>query len=338
MLTTEQKTGQLYKHFLSVSDTRDNRDFYEEAIQSSFCIRPDQLLMYGDKIPCNDEGYNVIRSLRDGQTYDWHKDEATVIPIVKCYKDYQLQKIDNGTDNAFKLVDEFGKSLRNIIPFNYYKDLYNYELKTSSGKKVYFGVGDWVLDTFSGVLKFYGKVPDGISHDNPPLLSFYQYVGGTGFRQDTFGYDGIIVPLKDWEISEGRYLINETNTFDGQSRSLEEQVILSANVVQDNYASTFGFDGSDTNEGIAYSLQPVIALTYASSKDIVKGYDDSADSDIGVILSRQKAVVDSASNLKITFCSNNILVGEHILNVQGNVASLYEAFQASPHIQFFLCC
>ena len=71
MLTTEQKTGQLYKHFLNVSDTRDTRDFYEEAIQSSFCIRPDQLLMYGDEIPRgeNPDTVEKIRNLKDGEYY-----------------------------------------------------------------------------------------------------------------------------------------------------------------------------------------------------------------------------------------------------------------------------
>ena len=135
MLSTEQKTGQLYKHFLNVSDTRDTRDFYEEAIQSSFCIRPDQLLMYGDEIPRSDgENANKIRSLKNGECFTWQKDESTKIDIVKYYKDYPLEKIDNGTDNAFKLVDSYGEPIKNIIPFNYYKDLYNYDLKTGNGQ------------------------------------------------------------------------------------------------------------------------------------------------------------------------------------------------------------
>ena len=322
MLSTEQKTGQLYKHFLNVSDTRDTRDFYEEAIQSSFCIRPDQLLMYGDEIPRSDgENANEIRNLKDRECFTWQKDESTKIDIVKCYKDYPLEKIDNGTDNAFKLVDSDGEPIRNVIPFNYYKDLYNYDLKTRGGQKIYFGVGDWVLDTYSGVLKFYGDVPEGVNHDNPPTLSFYQYVGGTGFRQDTFGYDGVIVPITGWRISKNEYLIDTENMVNGTKVSLEDQISKNANAIQENYTKTFGFDGDDKNEGVAYSLQKIISLTYTSSLDNVKGYDDSANSDIGTLLSRKSAEIEESegvaqSGLKVTFCSQNVSKGtEHKLTI-----------------------
>lgn len=328
MLSTEQKTSQLYKHFLNVSDTRDSRDFYEEAIQSSFCIRPDQLLMYGDEIPrgTDERTVNIIRNLKDGEYYDWQKDETTIIHIVQYHENYPLQKIDDGTDNAFKLVDENGNPIQNIIPFNYYRDLYNYDLRTNhahGNKKIYFGVGDWVLDTYSGVLKFYGDVPDGIDHNNPPTISFYQYVGGTGFRQDTFGYDGVIVPIKNWHISAGSYLIDGTNTKDdGALITLEEQISNNANVIQDGYTGTFGFDGADKNEGVAYSLQKIISLTYATSLDNVKGYDESSDTDIGTLLSRKKATLKSNKELIITFCSQNVSVNtDHRLVVVGNTLS-----------------
>lgn len=327
MLTTEQKAGQLYKHFLNVSDTRDTRDFYEEAIQSSFCIRPDQLLMYGDEIPRgeNPDTVEKIRNLKDGEYYNWQKDETTVIHVVQYHENYPLKKIDDGTDNAFKLVDDNGNLIQNVIPFNYYRDLYNYELKTNAAngsKKIYFGVGDWVLDTFSGVLKFYGDVPPGVDHNNPPVISFYQYVGGTGFRQDTFGYDGVIVPITGWHISAGTYLIDETNTMPDESeKTLEDQISDNANAIQDGYTGIFGFDGADTNEGVAYSLQKVISLTYASSRDNVKGYDDSTNSDIGTLLSRKKATTN-LDGLAITFCSQNVsVVKEHELVVTNGTVS-----------------
>lgn len=327
MLTTEQKTGQLYKHFLNVSDTRDTRDFYEEAIQSSFCIRPDQLLMYGDEIPRgeNPDTVEKIRNLKDGEYYNWQKDETTVIHVVQYHENYPLQKIDDGTDNAFKLVDENGEPIQNVIPFNYYRDLYNYELKTNAAngsKKIYFGVGDWVLDTFSGVLKFYGDVPPGVDHNNPPVISFYQYVGGTGFRQDTFGYDGVIVPITGWHISAGTYLIDELNTMPDESeKTLEAQISDNANVIQDGYTGIFGFDGADTNEGVAYSLQKIISLTYTSSRDNVKGYDDSTNSDIGTLLSRKKATTN-LDGISITFCSQNVsVVKEHSIVVTNGTVS-----------------
>jgi hypothetical protein len=271
--------------------------------------------MYGDEIPRSDgENANKIRNLKNGECFTWQKDESTKIDIVKCYKDYPLAKIDNGTDNAFKLVDDKDEPIRNVIPFNYYKDLYNYDLRTNvanGSKKIYFGVGDWVLDTYSGVLKFYGDVPEGVNHDNPPTLSFYQYVGGTGFRQDTFGYDGVIVPITGWHISKNEYLIDTENTVNGTTVSLESQISENANAIQENYTTIFGFDGDDKNEGVAYSLQKIISLTYTSSLDNVKGYDDSANSDIGTLLSRKSAEIEELeggiqSGLKVTFCSQNV--------------------------------
>lgn len=327
MLSTEQKAGQLYKHFLNVSDTRDTRDFYEEAIQSSFCIRPDQLLMYGDEIPRGEsqETIDIIRGLGDGEYYNWQKDETTIIHVVQRHINYPLKKIDDGTDNAFKLVDDNGEPIQNVIPFNYYKDLYNYDLRTNAAngsKKIYFGVGDWVLDTYSGVLKFYGDVPPGVDHNNPPTLSFYQYVGGTGFRQDTFGYDGVIVPINGWHISAGSYLIDKENLLpDGSTITLEGQISNNANAIQDGYTGIFGFDGNDTNEGVAYSLQKIISLTYTSSLDNVKGYDDSANSDIGTILTRKKASID-LEGIKVTFCSPKVsVIDEHKLIVSNGTVS-----------------
>ena len=109
MLTTDQKAGQLYKHFLNVSDTRDNRDFYEEAIQSSFCIRPEQLLMYGDEIPRGDsqEAINAIRNLEINilkidvalsaleETeilMEIYKRETTIPKASKSHSDFKLKE------------------------------------------------------------------------------------------------------------------------------------------------------------------------------------------------------------------------------------------------------
>lgn len=326
MLNTDQKSSLLYKHNLGVADTRTNRDFYEEAIKSSFCIQPNQLLMYGDQIPTADtqESVNLIKNLQDGEYYNWQKDETTVIHIVQYHEDYPLSKIDNGTDNSFKLVDDQGEPLKNIIPFNFSKDLYNYTLKTKNGQKIYFGVGDWVLDIYTGVLTFYGDVPSGVDHENPPTISFYQYVGGTGFRQDTFGYDGVIMPITNWHISKGRYLIDtEYKENDSSWITLDDKICESANKIQDNYVGVFGYDGNDKNEGVALTLEPIISLIYTENKDNVKGYDDSANAEVGTLLSRTTVNESELDDyLKVTFSSHNIsLVKEHKITIQDNTIS-----------------
>ena len=321
MLNNEQKSNLLYKRHVGVADTRSSRDFYEEAIKSSFYVRPDQLLKYGDQIPREDNpaGIAQIRALQNGQVYTFSKSEGEDIGIVKYYEDYPLTAIDAGTDNAFKLVevvDGVETQIKNIIPFNYCSDVYNYSLKTSTGKKIYFGVGDWVLDTNSGVLTFYGDVPPGVDHNNPPKVSFYQYVGGTGFRQDTIGYDGLILPITNWHISEDTYIIDTEN--DG--RSLESEIKKVADKIEPGFTDTYGFDGADENIGIAYSFQKVVALKYTSSNDKVKGYDDASNAEVGTLLSRVKGTAD-INNATVKFVSNNILPGSYTITVENNIIS-----------------
>ena len=294
MLNTEQKSNLVYKRHIGVADTRSSRDFYEEAIKSSFYVRPDQLLMYGDQIPREDnpKGLAEIKKLQNGQVYGFTKSEGEKIGIVKYYEDYPLQAIDAGTDNAFKLVQEVDgveTQIKNIIPFNYCSDVYNYSLKTSEGKKIYFGVGDWVLDVNAGVLTFYGDVPPGVDHNNPPKISFYQYIGGNGFRQDTVGYDGIILPITNWHISKDTYIIDTEN----DDRTLESVIKGIADKVEPGFSDKYGFDGADENVGIAYSFQKVIALAYTSSNDRVKGYDNSSNAEVGTLLSRVKGTCNN---------------------------------------------
>lgn len=309
MLSTEQITKKLYKHYSGVCDTRTSRDFFEEAVTSSFNVKPDQLLMYADKIPKpaskNDNTYRKIKNFANGDVWTWQKDESTYIPVFKKYVDYPLTKIDNGTDNAFKLLDSEGNNIRNIIPFNYCLDLYNYYLTTSNGERIYFGVGDWLLDTFSGVLTFYGTVPPGVDHEHPPKITFYQYTGGTGFRQDTYGYDGATLPLENWKVGKGSYLI-KTNP-NNSNESLFTHISRAANKVEPGFAATYGWDGADKNEGIALSLEKIIALEYTFTKDKVKGHDDSADSEIGTLLSDKIPTYQAGSiPFSITFVSQGI--------------------------------
>lgn len=309
MPSIKQITTKLYKHYSGVADTRTNRDFFEEAITSAFSVNPNQLLMYADQIPKptsrQDETYIKIKNFNDGDVWTWQKDESTYIPVFTKHVNYPLTKIDDGTDNSFKLVDENGKPLQNIIPFNYALDLYNYYLTTDAGDRIYFGVGDWHLDTFSGVLTFYGDLPEGVDHNHPPKITFYQYTGGTGFRQDTYGYDGAALPLENWHIPKGVYLIDYNSNAE---ESLYSHICKVASKVEDGFAATYGWDGADKNEGIALSLEKIIALEYTFTKDKVKGYDDSLDAEIGTLLSDKiPSLSEQNDNFKITFASQGLL-------------------------------
>ena len=293
-LTADQESKKLFKHYLGTSDSKEKREFFEEPINSSFTVSPRQLWTYGDKIPLGDEAISLgIPLLDNNGIYSWQKSDAETFPIVKRYKDYSFSAIDTGTDNAFVLLDLHGNNIQHIIPFNFSDDIYNYTLKTRTGKLIPFGVGDWVFDTYSGVLTFYGKVPVGVDHLNPPSFSFFQYVGDTGFRQDRLGLDGTVLPLNEVEIPAGVSVISNS--------ILTNKIIETANKIAPDFVTTYGWDGSDTSEGIALSFESQVTLVYTATKDEVKGYDDSINAEIGTVLSRVHPVIEASSYSTIPF-------------------------------------
>lgn len=331
MLSTKQKSDLLFKHYLGAGSTRDNREFFEEAIKSSFVVRPDQLWTYSDRIPDGTEAtggmdnINYIINMgldgRDPIFYHYISEDQDKVPLVKRYIDLPLTMIDKGTDNAFLIADENGNQIKDIIPFNYYEEYYNYILKTADGKRIPFGVGDWNVDTYSGIVTFYGELPDGVDHEHPPLISFYQYVGGNGFRQDTYGYDGAILPLDNVEIAAGSCAV--TNGSEG--RTLYQHIVDKANEIQNDFVDTFGWDGADKNEGIALSFEKVIPLTYTSNQDAVKGYDQASNSEIGTLLSNKTSTFEANDNYEIVFASQKLdSTATYRIEIAEGVATGYE--------------
>ena len=167
MLSTKQKSDLLFKHYLGAGSTRDNREFFEEAIKSSFVVRPDQLWTYSDRIPDGTEATGGMDNIeyiinmgldgRDPIFYHYISEDQDKVPLVKRYIDLPLTMIDKGTDNAFLIADEYGNQIKDIIAFNYYEEYYNYILKTADGKRIPFGVGDWNVDTYSGIENKIGR-------------------------------------------------------------------------------------------------------------------------------------------------------------------------------------
>lgn len=329
-LTTKQKSDLLYKHYLGAGSTRDNREFFEEAIKSSFVVRPDQLWTYSDRIPDGTEATGGMDNIEyiinmglngsDPIFYHYISEDQDKVPLVKRHIDLPLTMIDKGTDNAFLIADANGNQIKDIIPFNYYEEYYNYVLKTAEGVRIPFGVGDWTVDTYSGIVTFYGELPEGVSHSNPPTLSFYQYIGGNGFRQDTYGYDGAILPLDNIEISAGSCVVNTGS----EGRTLFQHIVDKANEIQDDFVDIFGWDGADKNEGIALSFEKIIPLTYTSNQDAVKGYDRASNSEIGTLLTN-KTTNYEAGKYEIVFASQKLSPTEQYkIEIKGDVATGYE--------------
>lgn len=333
-LLDDNKANILFKHYLGAGSTRLSREFFEEAVKSSFVVKPEQLWMYSDELPNGnvehdkklDISVEQVKNLQNGQTASWQKTEDERIQLIRFQKDQPCQKIDNGTLNSFKILashpTETGENeyveAKNIIPFNFaeissdYPDLYNYKLTTNTGVEIPFGVGDWVVDTYSGVLTFYGDLPEGVDVNNPPLISYYEYIGGNGFRQDEKNFEGIILPIHEVTFSNSCVVTN--------TQEIAQKIVESADTIQKDFVKTYKWDGHDKGEGIALSFEKEIPLLYPNSHDIVKGLDEATDCELRTVLSGK-----TTDNSKILFVSNNTPVGQYHIS-ENEIVAIIDKF------------
>lgn len=302
-LTSEHKASRLFKALMGVSETRLARDFFEEPIRTAASVLPSQVWKYGDRIPDGTEAtggeaaLDQIRALQHANEWTYRFDESTVRPIVRRWKEYQLTAIDGGTHNSFQALDGEGKAIRNIIPFNFGDGYsYNYNLYKkgtagATGAPIAFGVGEWVLDTASGVLTFYGDIPSGVDAANPPKISFYQYVGGLGIPETVTGFEGVVVPITN---VEGTANVAAWNT--EVNSDLTNRINVALDQVWPEYTPTFDWDGADDNEGVAVAFEKMIPLRYSHSLNPVKsGIGMSADSEVVSLMVRRHIVTNVAT-------------------------------------------
>jgi len=72
-----------------------------------------------------------------------------------------------------------------VIPFNFDDSptgSYLYKLYRNNGTEINSGHGEWVVDVPTGTIMFhdYSSVSSEVSFNQPPLLSFYKYIGNKG--------------------------------------------------------------------------------------------------------------------------------------------------------------
>lgn len=72
--------------------------------------------------------------------------------------------------------------LRDTIPPDFGNGEYNCKLYKQNGSRIHFGDGDWILDPHSGVITFYGNLPNNVSSTLPPKITFYRYIGKKGLN------------------------------------------------------------------------------------------------------------------------------------------------------------
>lgn len=287
LLNNTYKTNKLYKIYQGVGDTQTNREFYEETIKSGITLSPTDILTYYDYIPNGSEisggqeALDRVRALNAENNKIQHVvDEVTTICVLEKYFLQPLVKVEN-TKKSWQLVDKLNRPLTNIIPTNYYKDYYIQRLYTSEGIEIPIGLSNWTVDPYTGILTFYDELPEGVDDLHPPMMTFCCYKGGNGFKKESIGFEGTLIPIENFTIP--------SNTFSttGTTKNLLSEIINTANQLADNFLENYGWDGADNNEGIALGYNIVSSLKYASSKDPVMGYGDSIDSEVSALISRK---------------------------------------------------
>ena len=322
-LSDSNKASRLFKALMGVSETKTIRDFFEEPVRSAPAVLPAQIWMYGNWVPTGSAsdpaGASAILAIQalqaDQGIYSVTIDESTVVPLVKRWIKRPLTMIDAGTNNAFKLIDNSSNPIQNIIPFNFGDGTsYNYNLYKSDGSTpIAFGIGDWVFDPNSGVLTFYNiQNVTGVDATHPPVISFYQYIGGNGIPSSVAGYDGAILPITNYN--------GGTNTTTWSDSILDSNIVTVTNLVQDNFLTLHGWDGSDTSEGVAVAFQKLTPLIYNSSKDPVATGSGANASEVMALMAHHgiSTNLQSITGFVVDFVSQGTPTGSSLVKVAFN--------------------
>ena len=149
-LTSTQQISKLFKKLLNKSETTTGRTFFEEPFNTYNYVPITSIWL----------DYNLIPATAPGAS----------VGVVQYITGLTLTAVA-GAPNSFY---DTTNTLEDIIPFNFGDGTsYNYLIKDSTETQIVFGQGDWLLDTESGILTFYGTIPPNM----PPKISFYKYVG-----------------------------------------------------------------------------------------------------------------------------------------------------------------
>lgn len=160
-LTAAQQSSRLFKKSFGAGETLTTRDFFEEPKLGNEIVLSEQIWSQSSLIP------STAPTLAPGASSG----------VVQYFEKETLTHIAGATNKSY-----FSSNLIDSISFNYGDGTsYNYELYKNDGTTVIsFGEGDWLVDTASGLLTFYGTLPSSVTSLLPPKISFYKYLGTKG--------------------------------------------------------------------------------------------------------------------------------------------------------------
>lgn len=306
MLADSIKTSTLFKNFKGWGSTHEKREVFEELYRAFNSISTGSVLTYGDLLPRveTDQYFQQVKNLPYSEpdnliTYresSYNKE----VPLIKKMR-VKLTAISPHCDDAFAVLVD-GEQVKNIIPFDYSDTgIYNYTLETAAGKPIPFGIGDWMLDVNSAILTFNNGVPEGVTGENTPYLTFYQYVGPVGERTyiDASLFDVPSITFSD---------LNPVAEFTAQlAERLEE--------IDEGWFNRNQFNGTDLTQGVGLQYCLLTPVVDSATGDVVKGWDDNSNAQVVSQVSH-KAARSNSDLVEVLFASEGLTELEYSIQVE----------------------
>ena len=303
MLSNENKTSALWKHYKGWGSTHPERETFEEFYRAYNNISTNSVLTYGNLIPRkeSDELFYQVKALdATNNTVYFQESSFKTVPIIKKHISLTLTRISPNCNHAFAILDENGNQIRNIIPYDYSDTgLYQITLKTQDNEEIVWGSCDWVVDTNAAILTFNNGVPSGVSASRPPILTFYQYIGPVGERHYI---DAALFDIENVKFASYDPVADFTQATKDFLEDIEEGFF-------DNYK----FNGTDLTQGIGLQYNILSNIIETATNDPVKGYDDNSEAQVVSLMSHKDGRVE---NLEVKFISEGIPNGRHQIIIE----------------------
>ena len=306
MLADSIKTSTLFKNFKGWGSTHEKREVFEELYRAFNSISTGSVLTYGDLLPRveTDQYFQQVKNLpySEPDNLITHRESSynKEVPLIKKMR-VKLTAISPHCDDAFAVLVD-GEQVKNIIPFDYSDTgIYNYTLETAAGKPIPFGIGDWMLDVNSAILTFNNDVPEGVTGENTPYLTFYQYVGPVGERTyiDASLFDVPSITFSD---------LNPVAEFTAQlAERLEE--------IDEGWFNRNQFNGTDLTQGVGLQYCLLTPVVDSATGDVVKGWDDNSNAQVVSQVSH-KAARSNSDLVEVLFASEGLTELEYSIQVE----------------------
>ena len=306
MLADSIKTSTLFKNFKGWGSTHEKREVFEELYRAFNSISTSSVLTYGDLLPRveTDQYFQQVKNLpySEPDNLITHRESSynKEVPLIKKMR-VKLTAISPHCDDAFAVLVN-GEQVKNIIPFDYSDTgIYNYTLETAAGKPIPFGVGDWMLDVNSAILTFNNGVPEGVTGENTPYLTFYQYVGPVGERTyiDASLFDVPSITFSD---------LNPVAEFTAQLAGRLEEI-------DEGWFNRNQFNGTDLTQGVGLQYCLLTPVVDSTTGDVVKGWDDNSNAQVVSQVSH-KAARSNSDLVEVLFASEGLTELEYSIQVE----------------------